>query len=89
VNGRPGAENLNEPRAWNVDLSIGKNVYASERYKVVVSADFFNAFNHPLLGTNATAGSVSLDLGDPRGFGVITGADNSARSIQFGLRFEF
>jgi len=89
VNGRPNAENLNEPRIWNLDLSVGKNVYATERYKVMFSADFFNAFNHPLLGTNATAGSVSLDLSSPANFGVITAADNSARTIQFGLRFEF
>jgi hypothetical protein len=90
VNGRPNAENLNEPRRWNVDLAIGKNLYATERFKLVLSADFFNAFNHPLFGTDiANSGSVSLDMSDPAGFGVVTRADNTARQIQFGLRFEF
>jgi Carboxypeptidase regulatory-like domain len=89
VDGRPNAENLNEPRTWNLDLSVGKNILSTERYKVLFSADFFNVFNHPLLGTNATAGSVSLDLADPKGFGVINGADNTPRVIQIGLRFEF
>jgi len=90
VDGRPNRENLNEPRRWNVDLAIGKNLYATERFKLVFSADFFNAFNHPLFGTDiANSGSVSLDMSDPGGFGVVTRADNTARQIQFGLRFEF
>lgn len=89
VNGRPNGENLNEPRTWNVDLSVGKNILATERFKIMFTADFFNAFNHPLMGTNATAGSVSLDLGDTAGFGVISRADNNPRAIQFGLRFDF
>jgi len=90
VDGRPNRENLNEPRRWNIDLAIGKNLYATERFKLVFSADFFNAFNHPLFGTDiANSGSVSLDMSDPGGFGVVTKADNTARQIQFGLRFEF
>jgi hypothetical protein len=90
VNGRPNAENLNEPRSWNIDLSIGKNVYATERYRLVFTADFFNALNHPLFGTDTSnSGSVSLDMADQPGFGVINKADNTARQIQFGLRFEF
>jgi hypothetical protein len=32
---------------------------------------------------------VSLDLGDPAGFGVVSKADNNPRNIQIGLRFEF
>jgi hypothetical protein len=90
VDGRPNAEALNEPRSWNVDLSVGKNILATERYKMVFTADFFNAFNHPLFGTNtASSGSVSLDLADPAGFGVVSKADNNPRNIQIGLRFEF
>jgi hypothetical protein len=87
VDNRPGAEILNLPRSWNIDLSVGKNVYSSERFKVVFSAESFNAFNHPIFGT--TPGSVSMDLADSAGFGVISRADNAARSIQLGLRFEF
>jgi hypothetical protein len=87
VDNRPGAEILNLPRSWNIDLSVGKNVYATERFKVFFSAEAFNAFNHPIFGT--TPGSVSLDLADQAGFGVISKADNLPRQIQLGLRFEF
>ena len=90
VDGRPNAEALNEPRSWNVDLSIGKNLLATERFKMVFTGDFFNAFNHPLFGTNtASSGSVSLNLANPKGFGVVNQADNNPRNIQLGLRFEF
>lgn len=87
VDGRPGGEILNLPHAWNFDFAAGKNILATERYKVMFSAEFFNAFNHPLFGT--TPGSVSMDLSDASGFGVISKADNLARQIQFGLRVEF
>ncbi len=90
VDGRPNAEALNEPRTWNVDLSVGKNILATERFRLVFTADFFNAFNHPLFGTDTAAvGSVSLDLADAGGFGVVSRADNNPRNIQLGLRFEF
>ena len=87
VNGRPNAENVNLPRIWNVDLGVGKNILSTERYKVVFSAEAFNAFNHPLFCTNY---GCSLDLNDKSGFGVLNGgADNSPRLLQLGLRFEF
>ena len=89
IDGRPGAESLNAPRLWNVDLAIGKNLLATERFKMMFTVEFFNAFNHPLLGTGASAGSVSLDLGDPKGFGVLSKADNNPRNIQIGLQFKF
>ena len=104
VDGRPNAEALNEPRSWNLDLSVGKNILATERFKMVFTGDFFNVFNHPLFGTNLAsnncAGSaVCLDLGvpftagtatsRPSGFGVVSQADNNPRNIQLGLRFEF
>ena len=88
VNGRPNAENINLPRQWNVDLSVGKNLVSTERYKIFFTAEAFNAFNHPLFGTDFGA---SLDINDPHGFGVLNGAgaDNSPRLLQLGLRFEF
>src|SRR6266403_58239 len=80
VSTRANSEGLNEPRSWNVDLTVGKNLYASERFKLMFNADFFNAFNHPLFGTNtASNGSVSLDVGDAPGFGVVSRADINTR----------
>ncbi len=94
VDGRPGAEALNEPRFWNVDLGIGKNILATERFKIVITAEMFNTFNHPLFGTNLAAnncssGNICLDLSSKGSFGVVPKADNTPRQIQLGVRFEF
>jgi hypothetical protein len=87
VDGRPGGEILNLPHSWNFDFAAGKNILATERYKVVFSAEAFNTFNHPLFGT--TPNSVPMDITVPGNFGVISKADNLARQVQFGLRVEF
>jgi hypothetical protein len=68
--------------SWNVDLSFGKNIVASERFKVMFSADMLNAFNHiifnePQLNTSGTS------------FGEFTTQANDPRRILLGLRFEF
>ena len=67
------------PRAWNVDLSIYKNIKIKERVNMRFSADFFNAFNHPNdIGPDTTTGlqDLSRQWNDPR-------------TIQFSLRTEF
>ncbi|HEV2386999.1 MAG TPA: carboxypeptidase-like regulatory domain-containing protein [Candidatus Acidoferrales bacterium] len=68
---------------WNMDFSIGKNVAATERFKVLFTADLFNAFNH------FVPSNPSLDLNSPHSFGVVTDQQNTPRQIQMGLRFEF
>ncbi len=86
--GRPAQDTLREPITWNVDLSVGKNIAVTERYKAYFSADFFNAFN--IFQPNWGTGSFSMyDLNTPQAFGVVTGQGNSPRTIQLGLRFEF
>ena len=86
VDGRPDAEQFNLPRSWNLDLSVGKNILSTERYKMLFTAEAFNVFNHPLFCVNF---GCSLDLARKRQFGVLGGADNSPRLVQLGLRFEF
>jgi hypothetical protein len=83
---------------WNLDASFGKETAITERFKVKISADFFNIFNHvsfddplnPLQPTgyiDATAGAAP--------FGVITNSFTPAqrpvgsRWVQLGLRVEF
>ncbi len=80
---RPFDPNFVEPSSWNVDLSFGKNIIATERYKAYFTADLFNAFNIVQFA------DPSLDMGNAAGFGVVTGQANQPRSIQLGLRFEF
>jgi hypothetical protein len=94
VDNRPGQDIVSEPRTWNVDLAVGKKFAITERFALVFSAEAFNAFNHPLFGTetaanNCAAGYVCMDLSDPGGFGVVSKADNKARVVQLGLRLEF
>ncbi|MCW5977079.1 MAG: TonB-dependent receptor [Bryobacteraceae bacterium] len=67
------------PGAWNTDLSLFKNIYFTERLKTRITADFFNAFNHPL-DLNPNAGTGLQDL---------SRQSNDPRIIQFSLRVEF
>jgi hypothetical protein len=68
--------------SWNVDLSVGKNIVATERYKVLFTADMFNALNHVLFNEPA------LDIGGGT-FGMLQSQGNTPRRILLGLRFEF
>ena len=67
------------PGAWNVDASLFKNFVFQERYRVRLTADFFNFFNHPLDNEpNATTGLQDLST-----------QPNAPRIIQFSLRFQW
>lgn len=73
---------------WNLDASLGKNLAVTERFKVILTADAFNVFNHPIYAApNEETGS--LDIGVPSSFGVVSSAANTARQLQLGLRVEF
>lgn len=80
---RPYQDNIAGFPLWNLDMSVGKNVAATERYKVLFTADFFNAFNLFI------PFNPSLDMNNPHAFGVVTDQQNTPRQIQMGLRFEF
>ncbi|HVP13117.1 MAG TPA: hypothetical protein VMV94_18220, partial [Phycisphaerae bacterium] len=67
------------PHQWNQDLSLRKAFTIKERYRLMFSGDFFNAFNHPNESNpNTTTGLVNLGV-----------QPNSARIIQVSGRFEF
>ncbi len=67
------------PGAWNTDLSMFKNIYFTERIKTRLTADFFNAFNHPL----------DLNPSTSTGLQDLSRQANDPRIIQFSLRVEF
>jgi hypothetical protein len=76
----PNARNFFEgPGSWNEDLSIYKDFAFKEKYKVRLTGDFFNAFNHP---NNVKPSTLSglLDLSQQA---------NDPRIIQFSAKFEF
>jgi hypothetical protein len=89
ANGQMEFDELRLFPIWNVDFSVGKNIIATERYKLLFSADFFNLFNHPELGTTSEYGNISADMAAGPTFGTISAQDNLPRKILLGLRFEF
>jgi Carboxypeptidase regulatory-like domain len=88
--GRDGTGNpLRGLGFWNLDARLGKTTSFHERYKVEISADFFNIFNH------VNFFQPTLNLQNPATFGVISQelipADRTqgSRWIQLGLRVSF
>ena len=91
--GRAGRANpLRGMPRWNMDFSLGKRttIIAGEHPVTMrFSFDFFNLFN------KVDFNNPSLDLNNPRGFGVITSQFtppnrvDGSRWIQFGARIEF
>jgi hypothetical protein len=74
---------------WNLDSRLGKVTSFRERYKIEVSADFFNIFNH------VNFNDPSLNLLSPQTFGVISSdlipanRQQGSRWIELGLRVSF
>ena len=68
---------------WNMDFSLGKNIAATERFSVLITADAFNVFNHVVFN------NPSMDMANPAGFGVINSQANVPRTMQLGLKFVF
>jgi hypothetical protein len=90
ANGRTGSANpMYGLPFWNLDMRVGKDTRINERFKTILSADFFNIFNHENFN------NPSLSISSPATFGVITSTytppnrTNSARWIEMGLRLEF
>jgi hypothetical protein len=84
-----------------VDLSVARTIAISERLRVNVRADLYNALNHANLNNpyNFLYGSSALDGGFGQalygrrevssGFPVSTPFDETARQIQLFVRLEF
>jgi hypothetical protein len=74
---------------WNLDSRLGKTTSFHERFKVEVSADFFNIFNHVNFFDPAT------NINNPANFGVISSElipanrTQGSRWIELGLRVSF
>jgi hypothetical protein len=88
--GRDGTGNpLRGLGLWNLDSRLGKTTSFHERYKIEVSADFFNIFNH------VNFFDPTVNINQPAGFGVINtqlipaNRTFGSRWIQLGLRVSF
>jgi hypothetical protein len=80
--GTAGRNSLRGPRLFTSNLSLSKNLFASERRSLDLRADAFNVFNHVnYANPNATI--------DESGAGQITAIQVPMRQMQFGLHFAF
>jgi hypothetical protein len=76
----------------NLDLSVSKDTFITERLNVKFAADFFNVLNHPNF---ANPSQSNLNITNPNTFGTINASytppnrTNSARWIQLSIRLEF
>jgi len=89
------------PNYWNVDLGISKDFRVTEKVKMQLRAEGFNAFNHPNFDNpqNASVGSPAITstvFGQtccatvaPPSTQTIIQTGESARIIQFALKLSF
>ena len=99
--GALGRNSLRGFSASQVDFSLRRQFQFSERYKLQLRADFFNAFNHPNFGDpdsqleSPTFGQSLQMLGQSLGSGGIEAGFSplyqigGPRSIQFALKLQF
>lgn len=80
--GTSGRNILQGPGTFNVDMSLVKSLYKSERWKAQYRAEFFNTFNHTLLSNPNTNMAAGVN------FGRIQSA-RDPRIMQMALRFTF
>ena len=79
--GTLGRNALRGPGFWNIDLGIGKNLALTEKIRLQIRADMFNAFNHTnFSGINTNIVNAS--------FGMFT-STRGARGMQLNARLTF
>jgi hypothetical protein len=77
----------------NEDFSIIKRTSIKERVNIEFRADFINAFNRVVFGSdvggNQFAAIANANLSDPATFGRVSSQTNIPRTIQFGLKVNY
>ena len=97
-----GANSFQMPKTWNVDFRLAKEFKVWESWKLQLSGDAFNIFNHPdVTAVSTQMFSISTPAGAPVGtsnlvfqsnFGKPTATSNTLlaqRQIQVGIRLAF
>ena len=80
--GDMGRNSLRTQFAQDFDLSLFKEVPFTERYRLQLKAETFNAFNRKYFGEPAS----TLDANN---FGVISSTNSTARQVQLGAKLVF
>jgi Carboxypeptidase regulatory-like domain/TonB dependent receptor len=81
---RPGTLGRNAlygPGYWNIDLALAKNLEFTERWRMQIRADMFNAFNH------TSFSDINMNITNTS-FGLFT-STRGARTIQLNARLTF
>ena len=82
-------DELRGPHFSNVDLALAKNfLLFRERYKLQFRAEAYNAFNHPNFALPSGTNISQSNFGQITSTSSTSG-DQSARVLQFALRFDF
>ncbi|GAC1625174.1 MAG: hypothetical protein NVS9B13_20340 [Candidatus Acidiferrum sp.] len=71
------------PGSWNLDLGVYKNFKLTERFKLQLRGEFYNAFNHANLFLN------NGNVDGSSGTGNIGAFKDGLRNIQLALRLDF
>jgi hypothetical protein len=82
--GDSGYNVLIGPGIWNLDLGIRKVFSVTERQKIELRGEFYNALNHPNFGQP----NSDIDAG-PGAAGTITALTTNMRTIQVALKYRF
>src|SRR5262249_40802917 len=91
VFGSVGRHALSGPGMYGLNLSLFRRITLTERFRLEIRADSFNASNTPQFSnpsaslTAATYGAVTGTIGS--GFGI--NGTGGGRSVQFGLKVSF
>ena len=73
---------LRQPKFYDLDFTLAKDVVIAERFSLTLQASVFNSLNH----TNWTAATFALN--NPAAFGVLAPI-TSPRVVELGLRLHF
>jgi hypothetical protein len=85
--GNVGRGILLGPGLADLDLSLFKDVALTEKLKLQIRSEFFNALNHPNFGT---PNAIVFSNGAPSStVGLITSTATTSRQIQFGMKLIF
>jgi hypothetical protein len=80
---------LRGPHFANVDLALAKTFSLwSEKYKLQFRAEAYNAFNHTNFALPSSININATNFGQITSTSSVSG-DQSARVMQFALRFDF
>lgn len=92
--GNSGRNLIQGPPGFNVDAAMMKNWALRERYQLELRFEFYNAFNHPIMGNpDANPGDSDPSSGsigsNPPGYYGLGTPSNTPRIGQAALKFSF